>query len=480
LGMRFSCFLLLAASLKAQDAGTVLSTMVHATTLRNTSKLPKEKLALIDPLMSAGNKARIDGRNAQALKDYDHALALLEAKPWTAERAWNAALTMKAGHYVLRQGERLPLTFGQLWEADEPDVKRTSLEVSLVPALGKGSPEFLKTVGQVSRSLAKQPFRTEVTIPDVADGNYRIQAAFEGLGEKSVAVQIRRGFKARVQADKARAAKLPETMAELPSAMGHLAKAEAADRGEDGDRLARLDLDSDLKEAEQMLSAFEKGRNPYTNHYGDLEKSYKSKVDDSYQPYRLYVPTDYNASSSYPLLVLLHGMGGDENTMFDGYGNGAVIQSAEHHSYLVACPKGREAASMYKGAAEQDVLDVLKDVERAYKVNPKRVYLAGHSMGAYGTWSIAADHPTLFAALAPISGGGDLAIAAKLKAVPQFVVHGDADPTVPVTQSRLMVEAMKKAGAEVKYTEVPGGNHVNVVVPNFEGMFEFFDKHTKS
>jgi dipeptidyl aminopeptidase/acylaminoacyl peptidase len=58
-------------------------------------------------------------------------------------------------------------------------------------------------------------------------------------------------------------------------------------------------------------------------------------------------------------------------------------------------------------------------------------------------------------------------------------VHGDADPTVNVTQSRLMVEAMKKAGADVKYTEVPGGNHVSVVVPEFEPMFEFFDQHIK-
>jgi len=463
----------------AQDASTVLSTMVHATTLRNISKLPKAKLAEVDPLLETANHARLAGKPGEALKDYDHAIAVLEAKPWTAEHAWTHALTIKASHYILKPGERLQLTFGQTFEPDQPIAKRPSLEISLVPAPGMGSPEFLKTIGQVNTAFAKTPLKTELTIPDVADGNYRILSAFEGLGEKSIPVKVRRGLMARVEADKARAAKLSQNTPELATAMGHIAKVEYADRGDEGEHLTRSALTSDLTEAEGMLAAFEKGKDPFHNRFGDLEKWYKSKVDGTYQPYRLYVPTDYNPSSSYPLLVLLHGMGGDENTMFDGYGNGAVLKLAEHHSYLVAAPKGREPAAMYRGSAEQDVLDVLADVRRAYKVNPNRIYLAGHSMGAYGTWSVAADHPDLFAALAPISGGGDLGIAPKLKGVPQFVVHGDADPTVAVTQSRTMVEAMKKAGAEVKYTEVPGGNHVNVVVPAFAPMFEFFDKHVK-
>lgn len=477
--MKFCFLVLLCAVAFAQDSGTALSTLVHATTLRNTSKLPQKTLALIDPLLDTANNARIAGRIAESLKDFDHAITLLEGKPWTPEHSWNAALTMKAGHYILKQGERLQLTFGQTWEPDQPLAKRPTLEVSLVPTPGMGSPEFLKTIGRVDLTSADHPFQTAVTIPDVADGNYRILATFEGLGQKSIPVKVRSTLMARVQADKARAKKLPAEMPELPSALGHLAKVEGADRGEAGEKLASLELTSDLTEAEQMLAALEKGKDPFHNRYGDLQKSYKSKVDGTYQPYRLYVPTDYNTSSAYPLLVLLHGMGGDENTMFDGYGNGAILKAAEHHSYLVACPKGREPAAMYLGPAEQDVLDVLADVSRAYKINPNRIYLAGHSMGAYGTWSIAADHPDVFAALAPISGGGNTAIAPKLKSMPQFVVHGDADPTVPVTQSRLMVEAMKKAGAEVKYTEVPGGNHVDVVVPIFDAMFLFFDRHVK-
>ncbi len=56
---------------------------------------------------------------------------------------------------------------------------------------------------------------------------------------------------------------------------------------------------------------------------------------------------------------------------------------------------------MYRGSAEQDVLDVLAEVRRDYKIDSSRIYLMGHSMGGYGTWSVAIAHPELFAALRP-------------------------------------------------------------------------------
>ena len=89
------------------------------------------------------------------------------------------------------------------------------------------------------------------------------------------------------------------------------------------------------------------------------------------------------------------------------------------------------------------------------------------------------DHPDLFAALGPISGGANPAGMVKIRHIPQYVVHGDDDRTVPVTQSRTMVEAGKKAGAEIVYVEVPGGSHTSVAAPAFAGMFDFFAKQQK-
>ena len=77
------------------------------------------------------------------------------------------------------------------------------------------------------------------------------------------------------------------------------------------------------------------------------------------------------------------------------------------------------------------------------------------------------------------SGFGAPATVDRMKRIPQFIVHGDNDPTVPVTGSRVMVAALNAAGAEYSYIEVPGGNHGNVVEPNLGAMFDFFDKHTR-
>ena len=122
---------------------------------------------------------------------------------------------------------------------------------------------------------------------------------------------------------------------------------------------------------------------------------------------------------------------------------------------------------------------MLAEVRKNYNVDPKRIYLMGHSMGAIGTWKIVPKNPALWAALGAFSGQGVPATVERMRDVPEYVVHGDADPTVNVAGSRAMVAAMKAAGVDVKYVEVPGGNHGNVVEPNLAGMFDFFDAHRK-
>jgi predicted peptidase len=101
-------------------------------------------------------------------------------------------------------------------------------------------------------------------------------------------------------------------------------------------------------------------------------------------------------------------------------------------------------------------------------------------MGAIGTWKIAPKYPEIWAAIAPISGNGAAATLEKIRGVPEIIVHGDADPTVPVTGSRTMVATLKELGVEHKYIEVPGGLHSDVVGPNLAAVIEFFDAHRKA
>jgi dipeptidyl aminopeptidase/acylaminoacyl peptidase len=67
----------------------------------------------------------------------------------------------------------------------------------------------------------------------------------------------------------------------------------------------------------------------------------------------------------------------------------------------------------------------------------------------------------------------------KIAHIPQLIVHGDNDPTVPVARSRVMAAMGKQLGTEIKYIEVPGGTHGSVVAPNFPAVFEWFDAHKR-
>ena len=123
---------------------------------------------------------------------------------------------------------------------------------------------------------------------------------------------------------------------------------------------------------------------------------------------------------------------------------------------------------------------MLARVRQLYRVDDSRIYLMGHSMGAIGAWKIAPKYPDIWAAIAPFSGSGAPATLEKIRAIPEIIVHGDADPTVPVGGSRAMVAKLKELGTEVKYLEVPGGLHSDVVAPNVAAAIEFFDAHRKT
>ena len=92
-------------------------------------------------------------------------------------------------------------------------------------------------------------------------------------------------------------------------------------------------------------------------------------------------------------------------------------------------------------------------------IDTRRIYLTGLSMGGYGTWDLIARQPERFAAAIPICGGGDPATAERIKHIPLWVFHGDADSAVKVSRSRDMVAALKQAGGEPKYTEYEGVGH---------------------
>jgi predicted esterase len=328
-------------------------------------------------------------------------------------------------------------------------------------------------------------------MPEVETGNYRIAVHLKpASGDpiiKLTTVHIERGLAADFAAAGSRAAKTKvalqkrrqdSLLAVLPTAEYRVSQFELGLTGETS--IDNVNFRDTLKEANSILDELSAGNDPFSTRRGEFKKAYRSKVDSTLQPYQMFVPSRYDKSKPVPLVIALHGMGGDENSYLTVYGKGAFRAEAEKRGYIVACPKGRKPASMYVGDAEKDVMDVLAEVRRAYNIDADRIYLTGHSMGGFGTWSIAMNHPEVFAALAPVAGGSNTpASMSKIAHIPQIVVHGDKDATVPVERSRVMVEMAKKVGAEIKYIEVSGGDHGNIVAPNFPAVFDWFDAHKR-
>jgi predicted esterase len=122
-------------------------------------------------------------------------------------------------------------------------------------------------------------------------------------------------------------------------------------------------------------------------------------------------------------------------------------------------PKVPDAMPAEPSAAMRLVLDALAATQKAYHIDPARIYVTGLSMGGYGTWDIIARKPNLFAAAVPVCGGGDPATAPKIARVAVWAFHGGNDGVVPTVRSRLMIDALKAAGAAPRYTEYPGVGH---------------------
>ena len=179
--------------------------------------------------------------------------------------------------------------------------------------------------------------------------------------------------------------------------------------------------------------------------------------------YLLSLPGDYNKDQSkkWPLMLFLHGSGerGSDVNKVKAHGPPKLVEAQPEgepaKDFIVVspqCPEGR----WWKA---DELIALLDDVSAKYRVDADRVYLTGLSMGGFGTWDLASNFPQRFAAIAPMCGGGNTSMVRRLKKLPIWVFHGEIDHAVPVQRSDEMVEALKKEGADVKYTRYPGVDH---------------------
>jgi len=181
-------------------------------------------------------------------------------------------------------------------------------------------------------------------------------------------------------------------------------------------------------------------------------------------PYRLFVPPDYDKTHHYPLILWLHGAGsvGTDNfkqisgASLRGTHTWTAPQVQAKHPAFVLAPQS------WTGSWPTDfptVLELLNAVENEFSIDSARIYVAGQSMGGFGTWYFIATRPDLFAAAIPLCGGGNVSNARLIAHIPIWAFHGESDRTVPVTESRKMIAAIRQAGGDPRYTEYKGVGH---------------------
>jgi poly(3-hydroxybutyrate) depolymerase len=504
------------ASAWAQAQPNINLTRVRYNTLKATTKPDGELKAQIDQIDRELAEATRLGRTGEMRRLFAKGTALLNGRSWTDVDDFDASLILRTNYVVLDSLQpltvRLEQSFAPQIALTQPlsaivtigpfvnpveSVPRRQTNATALPAVARVESPTRAEVGRfknIPRDLLDSPFLMDLDLSGVADGTHvldvEVRDGERSLGTVSLRLAVLNGLDARLrQLEASAATSAADIRADLRYPADYIRK---INRGVV--ELGAFNVTAELAAAEKIASEAKGGKNPFTGRTGGFERHYLLEAAGEIMPYRVYVPTSYNASRPYPLIVALHGLGGTEDSMMEAYAK-VVPTLAEQRGYIVAAPLGFRVDGFYGFSlstdanpgdrrrvelSEQDVMEVLKRMRSDYKIDDSRIYLMGHSMGAIGTWSIAAKHPTIWAALAPFSGLGNTATMEMMRHIPQIVVHGDADPTVPVTASRAMVGEMKRLGVDHVYIEVQGGNHIDMVAPNMSKVFDFFDQKRKT
>lgn len=497
----FAVVLAVAATLvvpvRAQAPPNLALTLVRYNSLKNTAKPDPAVKAEIDAIDREIAEAVRLGRTGEVRRLVARGTALLNGRGWTDVDDFDMSLVLRSDRVFLDSSAPAHVRLEQIYAPSMKLAAPLNVRASLRPLLAQPSGSLdrheLGGFQGVSRDLRESPLAMTLRLSEVPDGPHvldvEVLEAERSIGLVNLRVWVQKGLDERLRALDATAQGVVEDLRAEVRYPGDYVRRVNAGLVEMGG----FDLTKELEVAEGVAAAAKGGNSPFRARRGDFERHYLFEAADEIMPYRVLVPAQYDETRSWPLVIALHGLGGNEDSFFEAYQR-RLPALAEERGYLVAAPLGFRVDGFYgatvgrgrdprterrRELSEQDVMTVLRRMRRDYKVDERRIYLLGHSMGAIGAWHLAAKYPDVWAAVAPFSGMGDPGSAGRMKSVPQFVVHGDADPTVAVAESREMVDAMKKAGMDVVYIEVPGGTHSDVVAPNLAGAFDFFDKKRK-
>ncbi len=193
----------------------------------------------------------------------------------------------------------------------------------------------------------------------------------------------------------------------------------------------------------------------------------------------IYLPDGYDKDQRpWPLILFLHGSGerGTDPSILENWGPRGYIHQGHPLPFIVVSPQ----CPPHEWWNPARLARLLDQLSATYRVDPKRIYVTGLSMGGYGSFDLAATYPERIAAIAPLSGGENPALAERLKHMPAWIFHGATDDVVPTRYSVDLAQAMEQAGAPVKLTIYPGVGHGGWdVTYNNPRLYEWFLQNTR-
>lgn len=190
--------------------------------------------------------------------------------------------------------------------------------------------------------------------------------------------------------------------------------------------------------------------------------SFRSAEKPSFSlQYILAVPLDLQPGEKLPLVVALHGAGerGTDISVLKNLGVPKYLDEGLPIRAIVLAPQLFSRDIIWNTVIHElmELIRLIRDGNAA--VDPQNVCVTGMSMGGYATWELAMSYTAEFAAIAPICGGGTPWRAWRLAQLPVRTYHGDADDTVPLSETLHMVEAIKQAGGQPECILLHGVGH---------------------
>lgn len=152
----------------------------------------------------------------------------------------------------------------------------------------------------------------------------------------------------------------------------------------------------------------------------------------------------------WPLMIFLHGSGerGRDLARVKAHGPPRYAAAGRSFPFVLVAPQADDGDSWHSDAIEA----LRADLVGRLPIDADRVLITGMSMGGYGAWNYAVAYPEQLAAAAPVCGVGNVERAARVVPVPVWAFHGARDTVVPIAADREMVDAVREAGGQVRFT----------------------------